>query len=169
MNAPLIICADLAAADFARLDALRRTHFPPERNLVAAHLTMFHALLPSAIDDAKRQLALHAAGPVPSATLAGLMNLGTGVAFRVASDDLDTIRIAIADHFHGALTAQDGPGWRPHVTIQNKVSASEARALLAELDRDFRPRPLGIAGLSLHRYLGGPWQRVARYSFRGAS
>lgn len=169
MNAPLIICADLAPADFARLDALRRTHFPPGRNLLPAHLTMFHALPPSAIDDAKRQLALHAAGPAPRATLAGLMNLGTGVAFRIVSDDLDAIRIAIADHFHGALTAQDGPGWRPHVTVQNKVSASVASALFAVLDRDFRPRPLGIAGLSLHRYLGGPWERVARYPFRGVS
>lgn len=166
MSTPLIICADFAPADFARLDALRRAHFPPERNILPAHLTMFHALPPSALDDARRQLAHHASGGPPRALLAGLMNLGSGVAFRVVSDELDAIRDNLANHFHGALTAQDAHGWRPHVTIQNKVSSSVARALMTDLERDFRARPLGIAALSLHRYLGGPWDRVARYPFR---
>ena len=168
MSTPLIICADFAPADFARLDALRRTHFPPERNILSAHLTMFHALPPSALDDARRQLAHHASGGPPRALLAGLMNLGSGVAFRVVSDELDAIRANLADHFHGALTAQDAHGWRPHVTIQNKVGSSVARALMIELERDFKARPLGIAALSLHRYLGGPWDRVGRYPFRGS-
>ena len=168
MAAPLIICADFAPADFARLDALRRAHFPPERNVLPAHLTMFHALPPSALDDARRQLAHHASGGPPRALLAGLMNLGSGVAFRVVSDDLNAIRADLADHFHGALTAQDAHGWRPHVTIQNKVASSVARALMVNLERDFRARPLGIAALSLHRYLGGPWDRVGRYPFRGS-
>ena len=169
MSAPLIICADFSPADFAKLDALRRAHYPPERNILAAHLTMFHALPPSVEGDARRQLAHHASDGPPRAILAGLMNLGSGVAFRVVSDDLDAIRGDIADHFHGALTAQDAHGWRPHVTIQNKVTSSVARALMIELERDFRARPLGLAALSLHRYLGGPWERVARYPFRGAS
>ena len=168
MSTPLIICADFAHADFSALDALRQAHFPPERNILPAHLTMFHALPPSAEGDARRQLAHHASGGPPRALLAGLMNLGSGVAFRVVSDDLDAIRADLADHFHGALTAQDAHGWRPHVTIQNKVTSSVARALMIELERDFRARPLGIAALSLHRYLGGPWERVARYPFRGS-
>ena len=168
VSAPLIICADFAPADLARLDALRRAHYPPERNILPAHLTMFHALPPSAQDDARRQLAHHASGAPPRALLAGLMNLGSGVAFRIVSDDLDAIRAALADHFHGALTLQDAHGWRPHVTIQNKVTSSVARALQIELERGFRQRPLGIAALSLHRYLGGPWEAVARYPFRGS-
>ena len=56
---------------------------------------------------------------------------------------------------------------RPHITIQNKVSAKEAKALLDELERDFRPRPLAISGLLLHRYRGGPWETLATYKFRG--
>jgi hypothetical protein len=95
------------------------------------------------------------------------MDLGGGVALRVVSDELDEIRAEIADHFHGMLSAQDAAGWRPHVTIQNKVAPKAARALLAELDSTFHPRALGIAALSLHRYLGGPWEAVARYPFRG--
>jgi hypothetical protein len=130
---------------------------------------MFHALPPSALDEARRQLAIHAAIRPPSAIAAGLMDLGGGVAIRVVSDGLDAIREAIADHFHGLLSAQDSGGWRPHVTIQNKVTARRAKALLDELEASFRPRALAIAGLGLHRYLGGPWERVAAYPFRGAS
>lgn len=163
----LIVSADFAADDFAWLEGLRRAHYPPELNRVAVHLTMFHALPPSALSEAKHQLALQAARPVPRAAIVGLMDLGGGAAFRVASDDLDAMREELAEHFHGLLGAQDAGGWRPHITIQNKVGNKQARALLAELDRQFRPRPLGIAGLSLHRYLSGPWETVGSYRFRG--
>jgi hypothetical protein len=164
----LVVTADFRPDDFAWLEGLRRAHYPPERNQVPVHLTMFHALPPSAEDEAMRQLSIHANRPAPRATIAGLMDLGGGVAFRVVSDELDSIRSDIADHFHGMLTVQDSSGWRPHVTIQNKVAPRLARALIAELESGFRPRPLGIAGLSLHRYLGGQWERLASYRFRGA-
>lgn len=95
------------------------------------------------------------------------MDLGGGVAFRVVSPELDGMRCDLAAHFEGLLTAQDRGGWRPHVTIQNKVPPKEARALLEKLERDFRPRRLGIFGLGLHRYLGGPWERIETWSFRG--
>lgn len=97
------------------------------------------------------------------------MDLGGGVAFRVVSADLDRLRRELADHFRGLLSAQDSGGWRPHVTIQNKVPPKEARALKAELERDFRPQPLAIGGLGLHRYLGGPWEKLAIYPFRGVN
>ena len=166
MAGALIVTADFAPPDFAWLEGLRRAHYPHERNQIPAHLTLFRALPPSTLDEAKRQLALHSRRPAPQATLAGLMDLGGGVALRVVSDELDELRDTIADHFHGLLSAQDGPGWRPHVTIQNKVPPKQARALIAELERSFRPRPLGIAGLSLHSYVGGPWETLARYRFR---
>ena len=95
------------------------------------------------------------------------MNLGGGVAFRVVSDDLDGIRDELSEAFRGLLSAQDSQGWRPHVTIQNKVAPKVARALLEQLEKGFEPRPLAIRGLGLHRYLGGPWERLADYPFRG--
>ena len=53
------------------------------------------------------------------------------------------------------------------MTIQNKVAPKVARALTEELEGGFEPRRLRIAGLGLHRYLGGPWERLAIYPFRG--
>ena len=167
MAGPLIVTADFTPADFSWLEGLRRTHYPPALNRVPAHLTMFQGLPPSVQDEVQRQLAGHSAGPPPRATVAGLMNLSSGVAFRVVSEQLETIREAIADHFHGLLCAPDAAGWRPHVTIQNKVPARQAKSLFDELGSDFHPRPLGIAGLSLHRYRGGPWETLASYRFRG--
>ena len=167
MAGPLIVTANFTPSDFAWLEGLRRANYPAEQNRVPVHLTMFQGLPPSALEDVRHQLALHSAGPPPRATIAGLMNLTSGVAFRVVSDELEAIRDSIADHFHGLLCAPDAAGWRPHVTIQNKVVPKQARALIAELERDFRPRPLGIAGLSVHRYRGGPWESVGTFSFRG--
>ena len=97
------------------------------------------------------------------------MDLGGGVAFRIVSPDLDRLREDLAHGLHGLLGAQDSGGWRPHVTIQNKVAPKVARALIASLERGFVPRPLAISGLGLHRYLGGPWETLAVYPFRGAS
>jgi len=167
VSGALILSAELVPSDFAWLDALRRRHYPPERNQVPAHLTMFHALPPSSEAEIRRELGRQAAAPPPRAAIAGLMNLGTGVAFRIVSDDLEALRADLADHCHGLLGAQDRGGWRPHVTIQDKVQPSAARMLLADLEKDFRPRPLGISALALHRYLSGPWEPIARYPFRG--
>lgn len=167
MAGPLIIAAALAPADLVWFDGLRRAYYPPERNRLPAHLTLFHALPPSAESEARRRLAQTAAHPTPRATVAGLMDLGGGVAFRIVSQDLDAIRDELREAFHGLLGAQDKGGWQPHVTVQNKVSNREARQLLNALQAGFQPRPLGIRGLELHRYLGGPWEMLGSWSFRG--
>ena len=96
----------------------------------------------------------------------GLMDLGGGVAFRVVSPDLDGIRDQLADGLHGLLGAQDAGGWRPHVTIQNKVAPKTARALIASLERGFAPRSLTMRGFGLHRYVDGPWETLGVYPFR---
>ena len=167
MAGALIVTAEPGGKDQAWLDRLRRTHFPPERNVLGAHLTMFHALPPSLEAEVRHRLGEAAKARPPCAEIAGLMDLGGGVAFRIVSDDLDCLRAELTEAFRGSLTAQDAYGWRPHVTIQNKVGPKVARALLAELQAGFAPRPLAIKGLGLHRYLGGPWEPIAAYNFRG--
>jgi hypothetical protein len=166
MPGALIVTAEIGQPDFGWLEGLRRAHYPAERNQVPAHLTVFHALPPSAESEVRARLAALAREPKPAASIAGLMDLGGGVAFRVVSPDLDRIRDRLADELHGLLGAQDSGGWRPHVTIQNKVAPKLARALKQALERDFRVRPLSISGLGLYRYLGGPWERIASYPFR---
>ena len=167
MAGALIVTAVMAAADHAFLDRLRRAHFPPERNHLPAHLTLFHALPPSAEAEVRSILSGIAKGVAPKAILDAPYSLRNGVAYRIRSPGLHSVRDEIAERFHGLLTAQDSAGWRPHVTVQNKVSSAAARALLAQLLNGFEVRPLGIHGLSLDRYAGGPWEPIAKFPFRG--
>ena len=167
MAGALIVTVEIGPSDLAWLERLRRTHYPAERNRLPAHLTMFHALPPSSEGEVRSMLGRFSAEAAPRASIEGLMDLGGGVAFRVVSPGLEQIRRELADHFHGLLGAQDAGGWRPHITIQNKVKPKQARALLANLEAEFRPRALAVSGLGLHRYLGGPWEPLASMRFRG--
>lgn len=164
--APIILTATFGDADFATLDSLRRRHYPPDRNQVPAHLTLFHHLPPTAADEVTSLIkAVARDRPAPAAHLAAVMKMDAGVAFRIDSPALAEIRGTIADHFHGSLVAQDQLGWRAHVTIQNKALPRTAASLHAALLANFRPRPLKIAGLAAWWYRGGPWERLSEARF----
>jgi hypothetical protein len=165
---PLIITAQMAKSDQLWADALRRAHFPPERNFLPAHITLFHHLPPQYEDEIHRRLAMVAReNPAPQASIKALMQLGRGVAFEIYSPELLAIRMALADAFHGLLVPQDMPVPKLHITIQNKVEPAVAKRLFAELSVGFEPRPLVIKELALWRYLGGPWEAVQRWPFSG--
>ncbi|MFY9351779.1 MAG: 2'-5' RNA ligase family protein [Sphingobium sp.] len=167
MSAPIIVSALMGPADFAWADALRRAHFPPERNHLAAHITLFHHLPPSALAEVTARLKALAASPPPAARLTEVMLLGRGVAFRIDSPELLAMRDDLADAFAGLLTPQDQARPRLHITVQNKVDPATAKALAEQLRRDFSPRPLAIAGLAAWHYRGGPWELAAKAMFRG--
>ncbi|WP_336964141.1 2'-5' RNA ligase family protein [Sphingobium aquiterrae] len=157
----------MGAADFAWADGLRRAHFPPERNRLPAHLTLFHHLPPSVEAELLRRLAALCASPPPPARLAGFIDLDGGVALRIESPALMAMRDELASAFAGMLTPQDRATPRLHVTIQNKVPPVRARTLQAALEKGFRPRPFMIAGLAAWRYMGGPWLPIRAMPFRG--
>jgi hypothetical protein len=134
---------------------------------VPAHLTLFRHLPPSVEGELGRRLAGYAATPAPGATIAGVMDLGEGTALRVESEALEDIRHDLALALRGLLMPQDMAPWRPHITVQNKVEPKEARRLQAQLRGRFERRPLAIKGLAVWRYLGGPWEPVKQFVFRG--
>ncbi|QDZ07727.1 2'-5' RNA ligase family protein [Sphingomonas panacisoli] len=161
--APIIVTALFGREDQGWFDRQRRAHFPPERNFLQAHLTMFHHLPPSLAGEVREQLAVAAREGRPAARIAGLVSLGRGVAYRIDSAELAEVRASLADRWAPLLTPQDASAWRPHVTIQNKVEPAVAKASLAELQADFRPRTVEIAGYAAWWYRGGPWQPLSRY------
>lgn len=109
------------------------------------------------------------AGPVEA--VKGVMDLGKGTAIALEAPQLLALRALIADHFHGSLTAQDLHDPRPHITIQSKVTKDEARALQVSLAPVLAPwiakGAFAFPALELWRYLGGPWEPVKRFAFRG--
>lgn len=166
VNAPIIVTALLGRKHQAAFDAMRRAHFPAERNVLAAHLTLFHHLPPSAAPELKRRLnGLTRGMSAPAARAAGLMSLGRGVAVRIECAGLLAIRRELCMAFPGMLTPQDAGGWRPHITIQNKVAPSMAKLLLGTLSQNFVPYEVEISGLAAWWYRGGPWEPLSRHMF----
>ena len=154
---PLILTAAFDPRSAQMFQALRDAHFPANLNIVPAHLTLFHHL--PGDDHAAILAALHAeAGAALPFRTGALRFLGRGVAIEVVCPPLVALRQRLAALWSGRLTAQDRQGFRAHVTVQNKVTASEARATLERLTAGFGGGSGTIAGLDLWWYRGGPWE-----------
>jgi 2'-5' RNA ligase superfamily len=166
--APIIVTAQMGKSDQAAFNALRQQHFPPERNYLDAHITLFHHLPPTHLPEIKARLAaMTRECPPPHAMLSEVMMLGRGVAFRVECPELLAMRDALAEDFTGLLTPQDQARPRLHITVQNKVEPPVAKKLHAELSARFEPRPLAITGLSAYYYRGGRWEAIQSWRFSG--
>ena len=166
-GAPLLITAELPADLFAWADALRRAHYPAERNRLGAHVTLFHGLPPSAEGEVRRLLAGLAARSPPEARISGLMDLGRGTAIEVESAALVDLHGELAEHLHGLIQQKDARPLRLHITIQNKVAPAAARALQADLALVLRPRAFRFRGLALSYWREELWQLGQFYPFRG--
>ena len=165
-HTPLIVTAALDEGAFAWFDDLRQAHFPPHRNKVPAHVTLFHNLPGAHEREVARTLREACASRRPiSVDARGPWSLGRGVAYRLASPDLESLRQDLAQAFSPWLTPQDRAAYRPHITVQNKVEPAEARELLEDLQLQFEPFSVVAEGLLLWRYLGGPWALIDRFQF----
>lgn len=162
---PLIVTAHVDDDLFAELDALRRRYFPPELNRIPAHISLFHNLpgehvasILRDLDDACR--AMKSIDLEPAAP----MFLGRGVALAYRSDDLTRLHGRLAQSWKAWLTPQDRQPFKAHVTIQNKVDRDSARALFEEMGA--LPTPVGrVDGISVWRYLSGPWESIKTCRF----
>jgi 2'-5' RNA ligase len=163
---PLIVTLLLDPRSQHRFDALRTAHFPPERNHLAAHVTLFHALPGEAQQRVTADLTELARRPPFPVAVPGLRSLGRGVAYVLDSEELVSLHRELAARWRDVLTRQDSQPLRAHVTVQNKVTPDSARRLLADLQSDFVPYEVQAEGLSLWRYLGGPWEPIAVERFR---
>ncbi|MGY1743979.1 2'-5' RNA ligase family protein [Blastococcus sp. SYSU D00695] len=165
MTEPLVVTLLLADEAQQRFDRLRAAHFPPERNVLAAHVTLFHALPGEHLARVDADLAAAASRPPFGVAVTGVRSLGRGVAYALASPELAALRARLATAWEPWLTPQDRRPHAPHVTVQNKVDPAVARALHAELAASFVPETVPARGLGLWRYLGGPWAPVAEHPF----
>ena len=93
--------------------------------------------------------------------------LGRGVAFDIESAGLMEVRRELARRWQDVLSAQDRQGFRPHVTVQNKVDPAEARRLRDELAACTAPWDGVGEALQLWRYLGGPWAAESEHALAG--
>ena len=167
---PLILTLELDPMTFAVLDQLRQQHFPPERNFLSAHVTLFHAL-PSeeetSIQQTLEQVCLETSTLVLE--FPKVRSLGRGVAIEMDAPALVQLRNRLATCWIEWLTPQDRQAYRPHVTIQNKASSEAAQQLYRDLDQQWQPMKGQGEGLLLWTYQGGPWTLVRGFQFKSAS
>lgn len=155
---PLILTARFDPAAEAYFNQLRRQYFPSERNFIDAHVTLFHSL-PGDEIARLRETKQHLSERFPlSAATTGVRFLGRGVAYDIACPALVEIRAGISQEWREYLTRQDAQqGFRPHITIQNKVAPEVARALQTRLTEEFQPLTFAFTALDIWHYDGGPW------------
>ncbi len=164
--APLILSLQLDNESQAQFDRLRERYFPPILNIVPAHVTLFHHLpgeeLPSILSFLQQVTAVQSPLPVQ---VTGLRSLGKGVAFTLESSALTSLRGRLAEEWQPWLTPQDRQRFKPHITVQNKVTPETARETLALLQASFKSYTATALGLHLWHYRNGPWEHIRTFSF----
>nr|WKN39673.1 2'-5' RNA ligase family protein [Tunicatimonas sp. TK19036] len=168
-EAPLIVTLELEKNQQQYFNQLRQTYFPEERNYLDAHLTLFHHLPGreiEAVSDTINQMSQQQ--PVLELSVTEVKSIGRGVAFVIKNPALLDLHKHLQKQWHGWLTPQDQQKLWPHITVQNKVSAGEAKATFAQLAEDFEPFAVSGVGLQLWKYQGGPWEFVRAFSFSKA-
>lgn len=166
-DAPLILTLALDAESFAFFNGLRQQHFPPERNFLAAHVTLFHHLPGARRPDLVAQLAARCQAQAPlNLQVTGLKFMGRGVAYALENEALQALHRELQAQWQPALTPQDQQKLRPHVTVQNKVDPAQARSLFEQLKADFVPFDATGTGLQLWAYRGGPWEAIQTFDFQ---
>lgn len=161
---PLVLSLWMDDAAQKYFNDLRRQYFPPERNYLQAHLTLFHAL-PDKQETFSVIECLTARQGRFSLLAERIVSLGNGTAIKVISNSLSKFHLELQQSFSVELTAQDRQKLWPHVTIQNKVDSEVAKSLFASLDGDFEPFLFNALGLELHRYCNGPWEEIKKVKF----
>jgi 2'-5' RNA ligase len=166
-RAPLVLTLEMDGESFARLDALRRRYYPPERNLVPAHVTLFHSLPGERAREVKALLVQVAARERRmEIAVDGVRTTERGVAVFLRSLQLHALREALAAEWWPWLTDQDRAGFRPHVTIQNGITAGEAHRTRASAAAGLHLSRIVGRGLHLWRYREGRWEDERLFRFR---
>ncbi len=163
---PLILTATLDEPSNFFFNTKRKQHFPAERNFIDAHLTLFYHLPDEAniintlqgLCHQQKQIELAITQPV---------SIGKGVAYKVESKALASLHKILQKQWIDKLTMQDRQGLWPHITVQNKVSAQQAKQTLEEITNGFVPFTAFAVGLQLWKYLNGPWEEGKGFVFAG--
>lgn len=163
---PLILTFKLDAVSQGRLDGWREKHFPKERNLLKAHLTVYHQLPGQSIEPIKTLLA-ELAGSQSRIPLdfESLITKQGFVGIRVGSDALQACRSLLDLKFQALLRAQDKKIYRPHITITNLGSPTAAAQALVAMEQVFVPWSGECIGFELFHYRGGPWELAEAFHF----
>lgn len=164
MNNPYILTLSVGetAAFFNRQ---RQLYFPATMNFLQAHLTLFHYLPLSTHEIIASLQSVITEIHSFTVHVVNVVSIGKGVAYKMESKELQLLHSRLQQLWKPVLKPQDQQKLWPHITIQNKVTPTQAKELLAKLKIEFQPFSFIAEGLSLWEYLGGPWRFVETIGF----
>jgi hypothetical protein len=170
----------------ADMSALRRRWFPEKLLKVDAHVTLFHALPGSRLDELRGDIR-HAVSRMGSFELKvgpqGVFCMGKGVGIemdRASLARLRDLREKLRSRWNGEgeegrtgrewrLSEQDArAGWKGHYTVMNKEKDGDRMArCYEELTENWRGSNGVVRGLNLWRYDRGWWRDSEDFLFGG--
>ena len=166
MHAPLILTLKIDNESHKFFDDLRRAYFPPERNFLAAHITLFHNLPGEELNEIRQATAsICEKTEIFPLRFTRWRFLGKGSAMTIESEELLKLRAHFAELWRADLAPQDRQKFQPHITVQNKVASDEARRTFENLSADWQVK-LGTAeGLTLWNYIAPRWELADEFLF----
>lgn len=157
---PVIVTLQIDPASQSFFNEQRRQYFPPDINYIDAHLTLFHNLPGQELDRIIQTGARICEGHRPFAmVVSGIMKLGRGVAYKIESNELLQLRVCLSKQYDEWLVKQDRQKFRPHITVQNKVTPAQSSALYDHLSAGFERFTVIAEGLQFWFYESGPTRR----------
>jgi 2'-5' RNA ligase len=154
------------------LTETRKKYFPPRLNKLDAHITLFHALPGSLLEESikptlrevsskTRQFHLLAAKPFR-------LNKGIAIGLPKSSggDEARQVHQQLKAAWRHVLSQQDAGGFAAHYTIMNKVDdESEVQEAFEQVQDEWKACHGTVLGLSLFKYDRGRWVHDEDFKF----
>jgi hypothetical protein len=153
------------------MNAMRKQWFPVRLNKTPAHLTLFHALPHSHLEDIQMGLVSATERTKPFVVSTGRpfrMRKGVGIGLGLGSREAKAVHGSLRETWSGFLSEQDAQGWRPHWTVMNKEDdEGRVKEAFENIDETLRKDEVnGMAkGLSLWIYNRGRWDWNEDFDF----
>ncbi len=164
-NSTVLVTLSLDPESQNFFQRLRDQYFPPDRNIVPAHVTLFHKLPESSGEKIKADIQTVVQRPAFDLHVTSIMNTGSGVSYKLESPEFCDLHKQLRNQWLQWLTPQDRQGFRPHIVVQNKVSVETAKRTYEVLQGQFQTFTARSADIILWRYLGGPWEELESFRF----
>lgn len=154
----------------------RKRYFPARLNKLDAHITLFHALPGSKLEEHIRPtLRDITKNEAPFPILAAKpFRLSKGIAIGVpksqGGDDARRVHAQLKGPWMDFLSQQDAGGFAAHYTIMNKVDdQKEVQRAFEVVEEQWKACKGTVQGLSLFRYDRGHWIHAEDFKFVGGS
>jgi 2'-5' RNA ligase len=154
------------------LTETRKKYFPPRLNRLDAHITLFHALPGSLLEESIKPTLREISSKTTQFHLlaATPFRLNKGIAIGLpkssGGDDARQVHQQLKAAWSDFLSRQDAGGFAAHYTIMNKVDdEKEVQKAFEQVQQEWKGCHGTVLGLSLFKYDRGNWVHNEDFKF----